>query len=106
LTTGRERRFGAALFLCARRAEGICYARRFTQIFPTNAPCLLFKVEIFAVATRQKFPPGGKSCRVMHGPANSRWDAFSGPAQNRCLSESESGAARRLPMGQQGKTPE
>jgi hypothetical protein len=66
----------------------------------------LFKVEIFAVVTRQKFPLSGKSCRVTDGPANSRWNAFTGPAQNRCLSESESGAARRLPMGQQGKTPE
>ena len=54
----------------------------------------------------------GKICRVRQilpgggsRPANSAGTLFSVAAQNRCLSKSESGAARRLPIGLPGKTP-
>jgi hypothetical protein len=63
-------------------------------------------VEVFAVLARQKLPLSGKFCRPAVHSAIPRQNAFSAAAQNRCLSESESGAARRLPIGLPGKTPD
>jgi hypothetical protein len=63
-------------------------------------------VEIIAVLARQYLPQVGKFCRAEKGTENSRQITFSALAENRCLSESESGAARRLPIGLPGKTPD
>jgi hypothetical protein len=62
-------------------------------------------VEIIAAGTRQNLPFRGNFCRAEAYPANFRWDTFSGLSQNPCLSDSESSAARRLPIGHPGKTP-
>jgi hypothetical protein len=48
----------------------------------------------------------GNLCRAEFLAENFRRNAFSASPENRCLSESESGAARRLPKGPAGKTPD